>query len=78
MIRLLWLGRWCDGLRLNLRLRRLGWIAVEIGHRAGCFRGRRRPEFVDNRSGQTVLRAAAPPASAATSAPPRPPLAAAA
>src|SRR5258705_2464425 len=75
-IRLLWLRRWCDELRLNLRRRLLGRIAVEISHRAGRFRGWRRPQFVDYRSGQTVLRPAAPPASATTSAPPRPPLAA--
>src|SRR5229473_5824234 len=75
-IRMMRLRRWCDGLRLNLRRRWLGRIAVEISHRAGCFRGWRRPEFVDNRSGQTVLRPAAPPASATTSATPRPPLAA--
>ncbi len=70
------LRRWCDELRLNLRRRWLGRIAVEISHRAGCFRGWRRPEFVDNRSGQTVLQPATPPASATTSTPPRPPLAA--
>src|SRR6266705_1210850 len=70
------LRRWCDGLGLNLRRRWLGRIAVEVSHCAGSFRGWRRPEFVDNRSGQTVLRPAAPPASATTSATPRPPLAA--
>src|SRR5438046_3946570 len=68
------LRRWCDGLGLNLRRRWLGRIAVEVSHCAGSFRGWRRPEFVDNRSGQTVLRPAAPPASATPSATPRPPL----
>src|SRR2546430_17382257 len=68
------LRRWCDGLGLNLRRRWLGRIAVEVSHCAGSFRGWRRPEFVDNRSGHTVLRPAAPPASATPSATPRPPL----
>src|SRR5258707_10473658 len=75
-IRLLWLRRWCDELRLNLRRRLLGRIAVEISHRARRFRGWRRPQFIDDRSGQTVLRPAAPPASTTPSATPWPPLAA--
>src|SRR3954466_14939146 len=68
------LRRWSDRLELNLRRWLPARIAVEISHRAGCFRGWRRPEFVDNRSGQTVLQPAAPPASATTSTTPRPPL----
>ena len=75
-IRLLWLRRWCDELRLNLRRRLLGRSAVEISHRARRFRGWRRPQFIDDRSGQTVLRPAAPPASTTPSATPWPPLAA--
>src|SRR4051794_24957676 len=75
----LWLllRRPCDGFGLNLRQRGwLGRIAVEIGHRAGCFRRRDRSEFVCNRSGKPILGAAATATSAATPAAARPPLAA--
>ena len=34
----------------------LGRAAIEIGNRVGRFRSRRRPEFVGDRSGQTVFR----------------------
>src|ERR1700687_4725676 len=81
-IRLLLLGRRCNGFGLNHRQRWLGWgcwlgwASIEVGNRAGCFRNRCRPEFVRDRSGQTVLRAATPAASATTSATAGPPLAA--
>ena len=56
--------------------RRLGRTAVEIGDRLACFRRRWRSEFVGDRSGKTVFRAAATPAaSATTSAAARAPLA---
>src|ERR1700730_1743351 len=61
---MVWLRGCCDGLRLNLPCGGLGWTSVEIGYRAGCFRDWRRPEFVGNRSGQTVLQPAAPAAAA--------------
>src|ERR1700687_5794938 len=72
-IRLLLLGRRCNGFGLNHRQRWLGWgcwlgwASIEVGNRAGCFRNRCRPEFVRDRSGQTVLRAAPPGASRAVS-----------
>ena len=58
------------------RRRGLGRAAVEIGDRTGGFRSRCRPEFVRDRSGETVFRSAAPAASAATSTTARPPFAA--
>ena len=69
-------GRRRDGFGLNLRQRRFGRSGVEIGDRAGCFRNGCRSEFVRDRSGQTILRSAAPPPSAATSATAGSPLAA--
>src|ERR1700730_2330281 len=70
---MVWLRGCCDGLRLNLPCGGLGWTSVEIGYRAGCFRDWRRPEFVGNRSGQTVLQPAAPAAAPPTRAAPAPP-----
>src|SRR5580704_5142950 len=78
MIGRLWLGRGrgSDGFGLDHRQRRFRRvISIEIGSRAGSLRRRCRPEFVHNRSGQTVLRSAAPAASATTSATAGPPLA---
>src|SRR5487761_2619160 len=70
---LLWRRR--NGFGLHHRQRRLRRISVEIGNGARHLRRRCRPEFVHNRSGQTVLRPAPPAASAATSATAGPPLA---
>ncbi|HTE96877.1 MAG TPA: hypothetical protein VK678_25740, partial [Bradyrhizobium sp.] len=78
-------GRWChgfglngrqNGFGLNDRQRRLARISIEIGNRIGRFRDRGWPEFVRNRSGQTIIRPAAPAAAAPTSATARPSLAA--
>jgi hypothetical protein len=49
--------------------------AVKIGHRTCGFRSRGRPQFVGNRSGETVFGPATPTASTATSAAAGPPLA---
>src|SRR5882757_8215908 len=76
MIRVLSFGRRCDGFGLNDRQRRLARISIEIGNRIGRFRDRDRPQFVRNRSGQTVFRSAAPAATATTSATAWPSLAA--
>src|SRR4051812_28134268 len=64
--------------RLGLDQRRRGLVraAVEIGHSFGGFRRRCRPEFIRDRSGETVFRpAAAPTASATATAAARTPLA---
>src|SRR4051794_11116634 len=83
LTRLDWLGLWlllghpCDGFGMKLRQWcGLGRMAVEIRHGARRFRRRDRSEFVCNRSGQTILGAAATAASAAPPAAARPPLAA--
>src|SRR5947199_6137030 len=83
LTRLDWLGLWlllghpCDGIGLNLRQWcGPGRMAVEIRHGARRFRRRDRSEFVCNRSGQTILGAAATATSAATPAAAPPPPAA--